>query len=406
MAKLGVFLVTAAFGLWCGSGAFAGGSSAAINVGDWHGGAFAKDDGAFSYCGAVLNDGSGSNLLLALSKDGVWLMALTHSGFKLRKKQSVSIDFALDDQKPFQLVGTAANSKTAESVLPSAALAQFAKAHQLSATVKSQTVQLALTGNDKVVALITSCVDQTKTAGQPGKGIDAAATPPAGAAPAGAPKLVHVSGTGFVVSARGHIVTNNHVIADCVGDIQGNLVGEGPLKLRVVSTDATNDLALLEAGGRFRATAVIRRTTVHSGDAVVAIGYPFHGLLSSDFIVTSGIVSSLSGLLNDTRFLQISAPVQPGNSGGPLLDSSGNVVGVVAEKLDALKMARATGDIPENVNFAIKTGALQDFLDNSAVAYQTADPAAELKTPDIAIKARAYTLLIACTAKLNTAERK
>jgi S1-C subfamily serine protease len=89
--------------------------------------------------------------------------------------------------------------------------------------------------------------------------------------------------------------------------------------------------------------------------------------------VTTGIISSLAGLHNDTRFLQISAPVQPGNSGRPLHDSSGNIVGVVSAKLDALRMVKATGDIPQNINFAIKTGALRDFLDNSAVPYQTAD---------------------------------
>ena len=73
-------------------------------------------------------------------------------------------------------------------------------------------------------------------------------------------------------------------------------------------------------------------------------------------------MSSLSGLLNNTRFLQISAAVQPGNSGGPLLSSSGEVVGVVAAKINAIKFAKATGEIPENINFAIKTGALRDFL--------------------------------------------
>ena len=78
-----------------------------------------------------------------------------------------------------------------------------------------------------------------------------------------------------------------------------------------------------------------------------------------------GINSSLAGLHNDTRFLQISAPVQPGKSGGPLHEASGNVVGVVSAKLDALRMVKATGDIPQNINFAIKTGALRDFLDNS-----------------------------------------
>ena len=68
---------------------------------------------------------------------------------------------------------------------------------------------------------------------------------------------------------------------------------------------------------------------------MVAIGFPYHGLLSSDFTVTTGIACSLSGLINDTRYLQISAAVQPGNSGRPLLDTSGEIVGIVAAKIDA-----------------------------------------------------------------------
>jgi S1-C subfamily serine protease len=101
-----------------------------------------------------------------------------------------------------------------------------------------------------------------------------------------------------------------------------------------------------------------------------------------------------------------SAAVQPGNSGGPLLDSGGEVVGMVAAKLNALKFARATGNIPENINFAIKTGMLRDFLDNSVVPYQTADSKNELKTSDVARNARAFTLLISCTATEQSASAK
>ena len=199
-------------------------------------------------------------------------------------------------------------------------------------------------------------------------------------------KIFDQKGTGFLVSSSGHLVTNAHVVQGCVGDILGNPSGEAPAKLRLVSSDETNDLALLQASGSFKGVAKIRDKAIQSGDSVVAIGYPFHGLLTSDFTVTTGIVSSLSGVLNDTRFLQISAAVQPGNSGGPLLASSGDVVGVVAAKLNAIKFVRATGNIPENINFAIKTGALRDFLDNSVVPYQISDAKAELKTADITRK--------------------
>ena len=208
-----------------------------------------------------------------------------------------------------------------------------------------------------------------------------------------------------MISNNGHVVTNHHVVDGC-GEIQGNLSGEAPVKLRLVSGDETNDLALLQAPSAFKEVAVIRDKAIRPGDSIVAIGYPYHGLLTSDFTVTTGIVSSLSGVLNDTRYLQISAAVQPGNSGGPLLDTGGEVVGMVAAKLNALKFAKATGNIPENINFAIKTGALRDFLDNSVVPYQTAEARSELKTSDIARSARAFTLLISCTAGEQSASAK
>ena len=92
--------------------------------------------------------------------------------------------------------------------------------------------------------------------------------------------------------------------------------------------------------------------------------------------------------------------------GGPLLSSAGEIVGVVAAKLNALKVARATVSIPENINFAIKTGALRDFLDNSVVPYQTAEMKAELKTTDIARNARGFTLLISCKAKQTESAKR
>jgi S1-C subfamily serine protease len=277
---------------------------------------------------------------------------------------------------------------------------------------KGTTRQFELKSTGQLLAVIANCVNKIKSAGLAGAG-DFSVLPPKPAAkpvvattpapPASTsakpPKLLDMNGTGIVVSSVGHIVTNNHVISRCVGDINGNLTAQGASILRVVSTDETNDLALLQASASFKEPATIRARPIRSGESVIAIGFPFHGLLTSDFTVTTGIVSSLSGVLNDTRYLQISAAVQPGNSGGPLLDTNGQVIGVVAEKLNALKFAKATGEIPENINFAIKTGAVRDFLDNSAISYSTEERGPELKTADIAQSARAYTMLISCKAK-------
>ena len=132
-----------------------------------------------------------------------------------------------------------------------------------------------------------------------------------------------------------------------------------------------------------------------SGVLIVA-GFPLHGLLTSDINVTKGIVSALAGPGDDRRKFQITAPVQPGNSGGPVLDASGHVVGVVVARLDALKMARRTGRLPQNVNFAISEGAARAFLDAHDVPYKTARSNTTMPTTDIAAKAKGYTVLIEC----------
>ena len=135
---------------------------------------------------------------------------------------------------------------------------------------------------------------------------------------------------------------------------------------------------------------------IRTGDDVIVAGYPLHGLLSSELNITKGIVSSLAGPSDDRSIIQITAPVQPGNSGGPLLDASGNVVGVVVSKLDALKLARAIGTLPENVNFAVSEGAARAFLDSHDVPYDTARSEKTVPTADIAAKAKGYTVLIEC----------
>jgi hypothetical protein len=107
----------------------------------------------------------------------------------------------------------------------------------------------------------------------------------------------------------------------------------------------------------------IPKAQSHLGAMYAAGHFPLHGLLASEANVTTGTVSALAGIGNDARFLQMTVPVQPGNSGGPLLDLEGRVVGVVVGKLDALKIASVTGDIPQNVNFAIKAEVVRSFLD-------------------------------------------
>lgn len=86
--------------------------------------------------------------------------------------------------------------------------------------------------------------------------------------------------------------------------------------------------------------------------------------------LTAGTVSALAGIGDDSRMLQFTAPIQPGNSGGPLLDQSANVIGIVTSKLSPLWTAQQLGDIPQNVNFAIKSSVARDFLDSKAIDYR------------------------------------
>jgi S1-C subfamily serine protease len=399
---------------------FAGGPFGIIHVGKWQGAAYTTDKGAFSHCTAVAKFDKGVALILAQNANRSWLIGVTDPSWQFREHTKITLVLTFDGQAQFEASATAERDKVAIGVLPAEAVSAFRKSHQLVVTASKQTRQFDLGAAGNVVPSIENCVDKINANGiasagdfsnskaKPSKASAKADDEPA-EKPAEPDKLVSVSGSGFVVSKNAHIVTNNHVVANCVGDIHGNLAGQAPVKLRVVSADEENDLALLQGPKKFKEKdiATIRATAVNSGDQVVAIGYPLHGLLTSDLTVTTGIISSLAGLHNDTRFLQISAPVQPGNSGGPLHDSSGNVVGVVSAKLDALRMVKATGDIPQNINFAIKTGALRDFLDNSAVPYQTTEPSGESKTADIASAARAYTMLISCAAQPHArGERK
>jgi S1-C subfamily serine protease len=385
-----------------------------ITVGNWRGGAYTNDTtGVFSHCAAgVVYDG-GVSFIVSLGEDSSWRLGFAHDSWQLKPGENFALALTFDGSQAVNVAAMPIGAHLVNVPMPtnSSLIAQFRKAKIMTAYAQGQLYQIKLTQTAQLLPALANCVVRVKRDGivNAGEFAVAAAKPAAGAAtstPNTSSKPVSQSGTGFVISNAGHIVTNQHVVQGCVGDILGNLSGEAPVKLRLVSGDETNDLALLQAPNPFKDVATIRDKAIRPGDSVVAIGYPYHGLLTSDFTVTTGIVSSLSGILNDTRYLQISAAVQPGNSGGPLLDTGGELVGIVSAKLDALKFARATGNIPENINFAIKTGMLRDFLDNSVVPYQTAAARDELKTSDIARNARAFTLLISCKAEQSASAKK
>jgi len=203
------------------------------------------------------------------------------------------------------------------------------------------------------------------------------------------------SGTGFVVAPR-QIMTNQHVAEGCAS-MTARLANGTEIAATVIASDRNRDLALLRTEGDpgpvlpFRRAAEVRR-----GENVVTYGFPLAGLLSSGPTLTTGDVSALAGLQDNPRQIQISAPVQQGNSGGPLLDLRGHVVGVIVSKLNAQRIAQATGDIPQNVNFAVKHTEAVDFMREHGVQPVLVDTGTPRNAAEIGEVAHASTVFLRC----------
>lgn len=177
------------------------------------------------------------------------------------------------------------------------------------------------------------------------------------------------SGTAFAVAQRGLAVTNAHVVAGCsaVVDDQGRA-------LRVIATDRRHDLALLEAGRSFPSIVRFRGQGGASlGETALVFGYPYGQALGTGINLTNGIVTGTSGIGGDPSRFQMNAAVQPGNSGGPVVDDSGLLLGVAVGRLNDLAVLRATGALPQGINFAVRAEAVEQFLTAQGVQPQRGD---------------------------------
>lgn len=174
---------------------------------------------------------------------------------------------------------------------------------------------------------------------------------------------VKSNGTGFFITPNGYLITAHHVVKD-VAVIQ-ILTDKGLKSAKVVRVDAANDIAVLKIDGiQTTALSVQSSRDVKVGQEIFTLGYPNIQFQGTEAKYTQGNISSLSGIGDDPRLFQISAAVQPGNSGGPLLDAEGQVVGLVVAKLDEIAMAKETGSLPQNVNYALKSSFVLSFLES------------------------------------------
>jgi S1-C subfamily serine protease len=204
------------------------------------------------------------------------------------------------------------------------------------------------------------------------------------------------AGTGFFVTQEGHILTCAHVVSG-YWQVRVRLADGGTLSAVVLATNDQDDLALLKVETKPRYAVVFRSgSPVRQGETIVLYGFPLTGLLATSGNATSGNVTALAGPADEARLMQISAPVQPGNSGGPVLDQGGQVVGMVLSKLDVIKVARVIQDIPQNVNFALKSSVAMNFLESRGVSFSTAAKGSPLTPADLAARARAISVLVEC----------
>lgn len=168
------------------------------------------------------------------------------------------------------------------------------------------------------------------------------------------------SGSGFFITTNGVIATNAHVV-EGAGNIEvtvSNEVGSFTYKTKVLLMDSKNDVALLQIDDqKFKGLTSVPYGIVENSDVgskVFTIGYPLNDVMGTNYKVTDGIISSKSGIADDVRYYQISVPLQPGNSGGPLFNKDGNIIGITSARLNS----KAVGTQVENVNYAVKSSYL------------------------------------------------
>lgn len=176
------------------------------------------------------------------------------------------------------------------------------------------------------------------------------------------------SGTGFFVSDNGYVVTNQHVIDGCTETRVHSR--EKTLPSSLIAKDAQNDLALLQVD--FTPSQFFRLSEENPSllQEIIAAGYPFGNRISNSIKVTRGIVSATAGLGDNVSQIQIDAALQPGNSGGPIIDEGGSVVGVAVAKLDAEYTLENFGTLPENTNFGIKVSVVKSLLESNNVPFE------------------------------------
>ena len=249
------------------------------------------------------------------------------------------------------------------------------------------------------IARMSACVRAGLAGARPPLNSPAsAATPERRRAEQARPAEREYFGTGFYITRAGHILTTAHLVRGCKM-LNAQIAGDATAAASIVAVSKADDLALLKTEFKRVVGAPFRADSIRLGEPVVVYGFPLHGTLSSAGNLTSGNVTALAGLDDDHGKIQISAPVQPGSSGGPVLDMRGRVMGLIVSRLDAIRAAAITGDIPQNVNFAVKSSVILSFVEAHGIAVERPDANEDLTVAEAAERARRFTVRVSCVAR-------
>ena len=216
------------------------------------------------------------------------------------------------------------------------------------------------------------------------------------------------SGSGFFVTDQGHVVSNEHVVGVCK-KVKAYEAGK-EIYLDILATDSVNDIGLVKGEFKNKQYLNIKTDGAELGEDIIAFGYPLSQTLSDSVKLTKGIVSSLTGLGNNISQIQIDAAIQPGNSGGPVVNMNGQVVGIASAGLSKLYMAKEANYIPENVNFAVASQTLTAFLKAHKIKI-TSGPTRIYSTKELAKIGEPATIQLFCMntmaeyAKLKKADK-
>jgi hypothetical protein len=300
-------------------------------------------------------------------QDGKWVSAFSRVG-GFQRGMRWDMELLVDGRSVHRGVAAVGETGLAilEPALSSRAVTALSTGQKLEVVTIRGRFEYALTGSADAIEAAQTCVQYLNNN-----------NPTAARA---------TSGTGFFIAQDGRILTNAHVVRGCT-KVTAGLPGSAMQNVRVAAVDANNDLALLNSEMR-PAHVPALKTSIRTGEAIAVYGFPLAGILPSTGNFTLGNVTATAGMNDDTRALQVSAPVQNGNSGGPVLDHAGNAVGVVYGKINSL----------QNVNFAIKAAVAINFLQAHSVQLPSSLIASDTLSPaDLADRAKTFTVFIICS---------